>query len=209
MKPIEQAERYTLSKLVVQNLQQYIIDNQLNTGDKLPAERQLSEFLNVSRAILREALRSLESCGIVEIRHGEGTFVANRALTPLLEHLSFAMRMPGAESRDLQKVRYLLESAAIDIAADPSNGCDFDELERLAGQVGEKADVSFHLAVIQTIRNDTFLQLAELFIRQAYQGPGKVESPIATEEHQRYVEALRLNNPQEAKRILRKHLGLL
>ncbi|WP_415783386.1 FadR/GntR family transcriptional regulator, partial [Lederbergia lenta] len=53
------------------NLRQYIVENKMTTGDKLPSERDLAEMLAVSRVIIREALRTLESTGIIIIKHGE------------------------------------------------------------------------------------------------------------------------------------------
>lgn len=113
MKPIEKSERTTISKLVVQNLKQLILERGIVPGEKLPAERELSQTLGVSRAILREALHSLESSGILEIKHGEGTYVVLNFMNPLFEQLLFILQMDKKIVHEIHEVRYLLEAAAL------------------------------------------------------------------------------------------------
>jgi GntR family transcriptional repressor for pyruvate dehydrogenase complex len=211
MKPIEKAERYTLSKLVVQNLKQYMIQNNMTPGGKLPAERELSQIMNVSRAILREALRSLESSGILEIRHGEGAFISANSLSPLLEQMSFAASISGSDGQELLEIRYMLEAAAIDEVIRQGGAFPFEELERWGAAVAaqsdqtqaSEADVQLHLAVVRAMRNDSLTPLAELFIRQS-----AARVSVRSEEHDRYVRALRNADAESAKRVLREHLGI-
>lgn len=71
--------RQLLYEHVVQHLERKIASEQLKPGDRLPSEANLAETLHVSRATLREALNALAQNGIIEKRHGIGTFVAHRA----------------------------------------------------------------------------------------------------------------------------------
>ncbi|TMV47315.1 FadR family transcriptional regulator [Paenibacillus mesophilus] len=214
MKPIEKAERYTLSKLVVQNLKQYMIQNNMSPGEKLPAERELSQIMNVSRAILREALRSLESSGILEIRHGEGAFISANSLSPLLEQMSFAAGLSGSDGRELLEIRYMLEAAAIDEVMRQGGAFPFEELERWGAAAAQseqaqasEADVQLHLAVVRSMRNDSLTPLAELFIRQAAERVS-VRADTIAEQHDRYVRTLRSADAESAKLVLREHLGI-
>jgi GntR family transcriptional repressor for pyruvate dehydrogenase complex len=215
MKAIEQTERYTLSQLVVQNLKQYILEQEMMQGDRLPAERELSRIMNVSRAILREALRSLESSGIVEIRHGEGTFVSNRYMNPMLESLSFAMRMKGTSSREITEIRYLLEAAALDAAVEHADPHMFDELEQLTKTAADRgrsdeermvAHAALHLAIIRCTGNESFIRLAELFVMQTPEIANRSDSHQFEEEHRRYIDALRRKDVITAKQILKSQL---
>lgn len=215
MKPIEKAERYTLSKLVVQNLKQFMIQNNMTSGEKLPAERELSQIMNVSRAILREALRSLESSGILEIRHGEGAFISANSLSPLLEQMSFAASLSGSDGMELLEIRYMLEAAAIDEVIRRGGTFPLEELERWGAAAAaqsdqaqaSEADVQLHLAVVRSIRNDSLTPLAELFIRQAAVRVS-VRSDTIAEQHERYVRTLRSADAESAKLVLREHLGI-
>lgn len=225
MKPIEKAERYTLSRLVVDNLKQYIVDYNIQPGEKLPAERKLSQDMKVSRAILREALRSLESSGILELRHGEGAFISSLSLNPLLEQMSFAAMRSDSNSRELLEIRYMLQASAIDEVLRRCIHLPFEELEQWAVRATEpiadtgehvaaaqEADVQFHLTIIRTLQNDSLNQLADLFIRQvanANRNPDvrKPTSPIQI--HNRLIHALKVPDANAAKAILREHLGIL
>ena len=61
---------------VAEQIERFVAGNGLAPGDRLPGERELCELLGVSRASVREALRSLETRGVVRVRHGKGVFVA-------------------------------------------------------------------------------------------------------------------------------------
>lgn len=214
MKPIEKAERYTLSKLVVQNLKQYMAERKMTLGDKLPAERELAQLMNVSRAILREALRSLESAGILEIRHGEGAFLAANSIAPLLEQLKFSASMSGANGAELLQIRHMLEASAIDEQTAQGGVFPIEEMERLLAEIRSsaddaawaEADASFHLAIVRSLGNESLTALAELFIRQTDSPSAASRRSEAEQEHVQYVQALRNRDTEQAKKLLRAHL---
>ncbi|MGH3123606.1 MAG: FadR/GntR family transcriptional regulator, partial [Streptosporangiaceae bacterium] len=61
---------------VAEQIEHFVAGNELAPGDRLPGERELCDLLGVSRASVREALRSLETRGVVRVQHGKGVFVA-------------------------------------------------------------------------------------------------------------------------------------
>lgn len=216
MKPIDKSERYTLTQLVVQNLKQFILDRNMQPGDKLPAERELSLILGVSRAILREALRSLESFGILEIKHGEGSYVATNFVNPLFEQLSFIVQMNAKTVREIHEIRYLLEAAALAAHPTPTSAI-WAELEQLADQYANPElshtqrtalDAKLHLTLIRSLGNQTLVYLAEPLIQQV---PMKeldlngIEQSV--QEHKRYLEAVRNGDMTLAAAILLEHLS--
>ena len=81
-----------VSRQVVQQFQAQVRSGKLHPGDKLPPERELAVQFGVGRNSIREALRELDLLGIVESRHGEGTFVAN----PSAEAIMAQAREAGA-----------------------------------------------------------------------------------------------------------------
>jgi GntR family transcriptional regulator len=78
--------RKTLTEIAQHELRQAITDGTFRPGSQLPTEAELCEMLNVSRTVVREALRVLEDEGLVARRHGVGTFVRNH---PILKNLNF------------------------------------------------------------------------------------------------------------------------
>ena len=91
-KPIQPLRRPpTLHHSVQQAIRQYIIDNELRAGDPLPSENQLSQQLDVSRNLVREAVRGLEAVGVVDIRRGSGLYVNEFSFEPLLDNLQYVL----------------------------------------------------------------------------------------------------------------------
>ena len=70
---------------IVRQIRTLISEGKLKSGDKLPPERELAERFKVSRPSVREAMRALESMGLIEIRLGEGTFVREISVDSLVE----------------------------------------------------------------------------------------------------------------------------
>lgn len=75
---LKSIKRKTLSDMVVDEIITLLTTGKLKPGDKLPSELELVEMLNVSRSVLREALISLETLGVIERRTKEGTFISHR-----------------------------------------------------------------------------------------------------------------------------------
>lgn len=219
MKPIQKDERYTLSKIVSENLKQYILDQRLEPGQKLPSEREFSKQMNVSRSILREALRTLESSGIITIRHGEGAFVKSDSdLSSLIEHLLFMWRLSNKTKDDLLELRCIFESAALEQIILRADDEELQSLEQTARKIGDHhdtksiqdADIEFHRGLIKSTGNELFIQMTELIIEYFAGVPhghmGKKERDKSLQDHLDIVEALRGRDASKAKRLLADHL---
>lgn len=106
---------------IVQQLREIISDEKIEPGDKLPSERVLCEQLGVSRASLREALRSLELLGLIQSRHGGGNYLTEANGNHLVELLSsFIFNTPQAIS-DVHETRAMHERDAIRIVSRDAN----------------------------------------------------------------------------------------
>ena len=89
----------------IQAMKELIIARGLRPGDPMPTEAELSELLEVSRGNLREAIRTLVTLDILEVRHGTGTFVGQLSLRPLVEGLTFrSVLLPGDDFEILRQV---------------------------------------------------------------------------------------------------------
>ena len=100
-----------------QQLEDAIRREEYRPGDKLPSERELAEMLGVSRVSVREAIRSLEAVGLLEVRHGAGTIVIDQARRPATPGLTRWMRVNRSEVLELLMVRGALEELASEEAA--------------------------------------------------------------------------------------------
>ena len=116
---------------IVRQIKAMIAEGRLKSGDRLPPERDLAEKFVVSRTSVREALRALESLGLVEIRPGEGTFVREVSVEALIEPLALVMASQREAIGELFEARRLLEPAIAALAAGRATPEEIQEMERI------------------------------------------------------------------------------
>lgn len=149
---------------VVQQIESLILEGVLRVGDRLPGERELSRQFDVSRPILRDALKALEARGLLVTRHGGGTHVADvigEVFTKPVMDLISTHRKAAA---DYLEYRREIEGVAADYAARRATADDIALLDRIvarmqaahqSGDFEEEAaiDVEFHHAVGECAHN--------------------------------------------------------
>lgn len=114
---------------VLQELRKYIDNHDLQPGDKLPSERELSEKLHAGRSSVREALRAMELLGLIETRHGEGTFLSQYRPYHSVEVLSSFILQGANTKNDLLFAKKIIEKEAARIAYDHMTEDDIKELD--------------------------------------------------------------------------------
>jgi DNA-binding FadR family transcriptional regulator len=160
----------------VERIQELILAEGLVPGDPMPTEGALCEQLQISRSSVREAMRTLASLDIVEVRHGHGTFVGQLSLSPLVNGLLFRARLDdGNDLRALREVVDLRIALDLSVAdqlvelyrdsANPHLEGLVEEMRALAeaGQPFPQADAAFHGALLSPLRNGLLRQLAQAF----------------------------------------------
>ncbi|HEX8806197.1 MAG TPA: GntR family transcriptional regulator, partial [Candidatus Aquilonibacter sp.] len=105
-------KRSGLADQVIAGVRELIARGTYRVGDRLPEEPELCELFGVGRSTLREAMRVLASRGIVEVRHGEGTFVTTRAHDASLEE-----RLERVALDEIYEARVLIERPLAELAA--------------------------------------------------------------------------------------------
>ena len=173
MAALEPLERPSLLHHSVQDVvKDYILNNKLHVGDALPSELELSQTLNVSRNSVREAVKVLESQGIVEIRRGTGLFVGQLSFGSLLDNLQYDLLFDLKELVHLTQVRHILERGLIDQAVEQMTESQIDRLnavletmqlktERREAYVDE--DRAFHQLISEPLENPMLLKVVDMF----------------------------------------------
>jgi DNA-binding FadR family transcriptional regulator len=165
-------QRPALSQAIRDYVKQYILDQGLGAGDPLPPETQLAQDLGVGRSSVREAIKALQSLGVVEVRHGDGLYVRPYTFEPILETLNYGMRFDATTLSELAQIRVLLERAAIEDAVERIGAEALDRLEALlevweerveAGEPRKDIDEEFHYILYSALNNQIFIRLFELF----------------------------------------------
>lgn len=163
---------------------QIVAEQRLAPGDKLPNELDWSRELGVSRATLREAIRTLTAQGVLEVRRGRGTFVSERVRE--IEDFGFNRldRLRG-QLRDLFELREIFEPQAARLACRRAAEGELAEIlacgaevERCirAGEDRTESDRAFHTAIVRATHNEFLLRLLPM-IHQA------VETAVTAGEH--------------------------
>ncbi|WP_274307714.1 FadR/GntR family transcriptional regulator [Solibacillus daqui] len=98
---------------IVKQLRELIANQNILEGQKLPSERVLSEQLQVGRSSVREALRSLELLGLIETKHGGGTFLASMKHHQFVEIVGSFILQDEKSSNDVEATRQMHEKEAI------------------------------------------------------------------------------------------------
>ncbi|MGB7316614.1 MAG: FadR/GntR family transcriptional regulator [Planktotalea sp.] len=167
----------------MKRIEEMIVTGVLKDGTRLPSERSLADAMQVSRPKVREALQQLESSGLLQVRHGEGSFVApliGTAMSPALVDLY--ARHTTAFSNYLE-FRHEQESFAASLAAQRATEDDRSILREIVatmdeahnksdGELSRSADVRFHSAIVDASHNSllihTMASIYELMQRNVF-----------------------------------------
>jgi DNA-binding FadR family transcriptional regulator len=172
MKQMQPIGQRTIHAEIQARIKQYILENKLKPGDALPTEAELVEQLDVSRGVVREGLRSLESLGVITSRQGEGRFVASFTMDPIMRNLGYSMLSDLKDVRDILVIRERLE---LSFVADAIEAMDQATLEKLAaivedmraraavGQAIMRWDLEFHRVLFGVVGNPLLLKLLDVF----------------------------------------------
>lgn len=134
MKPIN---RVKLTESIIEAIVEYASSTNLKVGDRLPSERELASALRVSRPLLREALRKMESLNLVEVLPGKGIFIK----TPLKNNMSYiVLHLDGEGKKALEvlSIRRALEKLAVEEAIGNVTEKAIEELEKQLNLLEEK-----------------------------------------------------------------------
>ena len=194
-------------------------------GEKLPTEQELVARFDVSRTVIREAMASLRSEGLVVSRQGSGVFVTDPQGSPTFRIVSNEVRTL-TEVQNVLQLRLAVEIEAAGMAADHRTAADLAAMHRhlealdasiAAGGNAVKPDFAFHLAVSTATGNPYFERFLHFLgpviiprqsIRPVAETPeqrrGYLEQVQA--EHYRIVRAIERRNPEAARFTLREHL---
>jgi len=214
--PISRKKTY---ELVAEQLVSAIGERRLRPGDPLPTERQLTEEYRVGRSSVREALRMLESQGLIESR-GSGVFAVAEFGNPLNQSLTLLLSLDESNLNELYEMRKLLESELAALAAERRTDEDLGRMltalqEMREGIESEEryidADVRFHLAIADATKNRFaahMMQALRGLLQRALSSVYNIPESAATslEQHQLILDAIAAGRPNEARRSMQEHL---
>lgn len=222
-KPIRTKRLY---EEIVEQIRELMAGGQLKPGDKLLSERELAERLQVSRPSVREAIRSLEVMGFVDIRRGGGTYVRDTHADDIIRPLALFLAAERSSLLEMFEVRRIFETATARMAAERATPAEVRRLEAALesmqerfsardSEKGEEADVEFHYGVAEASHNALLIRLfrtlsaefgraVSVARRRLYMDHENPRKLVA--QHRRIYAAIQDRDPEGAARAMREHL---
>ncbi len=208
---------------IVRQVQANIANGKLAPGDRLPSEKELSEQFGLSRTTVRDALRVLESQGLVAIKVGAGggTFVASPSDQPLSQVLTNILRLNGITTSELVEARMVIEIAIVNYAAERATTEDVQRMRqaiedaRASHAAGEirftPHSIDFHVALAQAAKSRALLYTVNAFRTPFYETldrllPDDEMALRAINDHQELLDAIIVRDANHACQVMRAHL---
>jgi GntR family transcriptional repressor for pyruvate dehydrogenase complex len=220
--PIDPISRRKTYELVAESLVALIRDHSFQPGDPVPTERELTASFHVGRSSVREALRMLESQGVIRSVNG-GTFVVADAAQPLNSSLRLLLTLDeSTRLHDVIELRSILECEAAALAAERRRPEHLTLMDRAIEEMTEgldepegdafiDADLRFHLAIAEATGNRVLLHsmhavrdVIRRMLMTVFNIPGSAAR--AVEEHRAIRAAIAAGDPAGAGDEMRMHL---
>lgn len=201
-------------------LRDYIRENDLAPGDRLPSEAELAAELGVSRLSLREASRSLQTLGVIHAQHGTGLFVADFSFRAIIDQLPYGLAGSGSAISEVLTAREAMEAGlmpAVVRAGGSESLARCAEIALLmierdeAGEDFRDLDEEFHRTLYAGLENPLVDNLIDLFWRLFGELTREAGDRMPAPEpnrgvvHARIIEALTAGDADLAERRMREH----
>lgn len=207
---------------VVNHIRNLIETGDLQPGDRIPPEREFARKLRISRASLRTGIGYLAAMGVMDVRHGVGTFVADGPPEIGKSSLSLLGALHGFQSWQMFEARRILESELAALAAERGRE---QHLAALSEEVAEMYatvdnpmeylihDVRFHRVIAQASGNPILAALMETITSALYDERRKTaersrDLKQSADLHREIYRAIRSRNAIEARAVMERHLSM-
>lgn len=166
---------------VIDQIRNALIKRELNPGDKLPSETELTEMFGVSRGSIRQAMKALETMGVLSIRPGDGTYVSTSISSTSFNPLIFSLLISKASAKNFADARYALERDIYELVLGDEKGLS-DLLPKLEENINRhkellrenvspeelaENDRQFHLLISQSCGN-ILIEMVYNFVMDAF-----------------------------------------
>ena len=212
------AVKERLNEKILSQIKGLILSSHIETGQRLPSERELSRRLKVSRGVVREALRSLEQSGLIEIKAGAkgGAFVTRKMHLPLFSSVQDLLKSRELTLSHFFEGRRAIETYTVRCAAEKATPEDLERLTRINQELLKGTDdkmklreenAAFHLTIAELSGNpllklilQSLFELLNRLWRDSLQSKKFVEETY--KRHESLIEALKKRNISLSERLM-------
>jgi GntR family transcriptional regulator, transcriptional repressor for pyruvate dehydrogenase complex len=200
----------------------HILDNRLKGGDRLPSESDLARTFGISRNVVRQAVSSLETLGIVRVAHGRGIYVADVVDTDVFRQLAAWIDASDVDDREYVQARSIFERGIFELIVENATDGELDHLVTLAAALEattstddfQRGHDEFHHACLAATGNRFLMTLGTILYRFFWSllssGPRVRQIPVEEmrTSHTRVARLLRERRADQIPAIVRLHLGI-
>ena len=206
---------------IIRQLKQLIVSGQLKPGDRLPAERALSEKFGVGRSYVREAILKLEFYGLLKTNPQSGTYVSGLSIKVIDSLITDIIKFNKDDFSAMVEARYYLELDSVRLAAERKSLEDIEAIEQAMndyeakvnnGESAVEEDMLFHVMIARATKNSVIesmiLNLIPDLIKHITEIKicGDNRGKAAVEEHKAIFEALKAGDIDAAENAMAGHL---
>jgi GntR family transcriptional repressor for pyruvate dehydrogenase complex len=205
---------------VVSQVHELIKEGRFKAGDQLPSERELAETFKVSRTSVREALRALETQGLIVSRTGMGNFIADLPVDSLVAPLAKFLIDEKRALADIFELRKLIEPHIASLAAERATRRDIEELKKIMdkqteavsrGETGVDADAELHFVIGRATQNQALQKLVsglmEMLSRSREESLQTLDRRTASiDAHREIVAAIEKHDGSKAREAMQRHI---
>ena len=217
---LEPIKRTRIPDEIANRIRALIVGGSFKPDAPLPSERVLAKRMRVSRSSVRDAIRRLEVVGLLETRHGQGSFLHELSVDNLVTPMASVMTFNRARQDDLMDVRRVFEPAVAGMAATRATAPELDEIDQIlaeqrrrarAGQPTIGEDTAFHGALARATHNPVIVGIMEtlndLLVESRQRTLERRGRPLRSlRGHEAVVVALRRRDPGGAALAMRDHI---
>lgn len=217
MRRLKKLKTIKIQESIQDEIKRYIIENKIPPGERLPSESYLAEALGVSRSSIREALRALESIGILDSQQGSGWYVKSFNFDVFANNLAYSLQFDSDSIYDLLEIRKVLEENFLREAINSLSEKDIKDLEKIIKNMENykdkksliKDDMQFHKILYRNIKNKTVIKILSIFwnIFENLDEPLLYsDNPeISIHYHKLLLNSIKSKNYDESSLILKEH----
>ncbi len=209
---------------IAAQIKRAILTERLGNGDRLPPERELAEQFQVGRVTIREAFRTLETMGLIEVKKGSGGGAFVRAADPeaMASMIMDRLQLEGTTHDQMIEARIGIESAVVGSVI---RNATVEDLERLREDIENSKEVrlpeqseetvagmiNFHILLAETSHNIPY----KMFVRSMMQWaarmlkewvPSEEEQRFSSQSHEQIFEAIEKRDVELGKQLIREHI---
>ena len=206
---------------IVDNITNAIINGELNPGDKIPTEAELSESMGVGRNSVREAIKVLEAYGVVHIKRAEGTFVSQEYDSRMIYPVLYGIILQKDSTSQIVELRKVIDVGLLQLAVDKlkSKSLEQTQMEAIEKAMEEleyqahmekpqarslyEADVQFHMAIVGITENVMLQSICNYVDKITRRSRGEVENFL--DLHRRIVKLLQDRDSAGIYAIVEEH----